>query len=167
MGKHFLITAITIITLLSSCNPAPEAEKTQSIDSRSYNLGIIGGFSELVDVGVKKLALSETQTPEEMNAMMADAEKIAERNHVQLYREKDLVVTWLFPADVAKGKDVLLIYKGNTKDEYLALKEEMKVLEKEGKYNDEQKMHISIRFGQMLSYPQWKIDELISKNNIP
>ena len=134
------------------------------IDPYSYNLGIIGGFSELVDVGVKKLAFSEALPPEEMDKLIAEAEKIAERNHVKLYREKDLIVTWLFPADVAVGKDVLLIYNESTLDEYLALKAETKKLEAEGVFTGEAKFDASVRLGKLLSYPQTKIDEMIRKN---
>lgn len=163
--------SIFLLLSLFSCNnthyeteQVPESTKNAGIDPYSYNLGIIGGFSELVDMGVKKLAFSEALTPDEMDKLVAEAEKIAERNHVKLYREKDLIVTYLFPADVAVGKDVLLIYNGSTLEEYMSLKQEIKVLEKEGKYAEEAKMHISIRLGKLLSYPQAKIDELIAGN---
>jgi hypothetical protein len=170
-SNKFKIFTGLFAAVFFSCNtpqkeviPVAAMENTKTIDPYSYNLGIIGGFSELVDVGVKKLAFSEALPPDEMDKLIAEAEKIAERNHVKLYREKDLIVTYLFPADVAVGKDVLLIYNGNTKDEYLSLKEEIKVLEKEGKYTEEAKMHISMRLGQMLSYPQAKVEEMIAKN---
>ena len=65
----------------------------QDIDQRSYNLGILGGFSEVVKLGVKKLALSEVMSPAEMDAMMDDALVIAKRNDVQMWRETDLIVT--------------------------------------------------------------------------
>lgn len=161
MPKPLYVT-ILFLSLLLACNNSPEAEKT--IDPYSYNLGIIGAFSELVNVGVKKLALSEALPPEEMDQLADEAEKIAERNHVKLHRENDLIVTWLFPAEVAVGKDVFLIYNGSTKDEYFALKEEVKNLEASGKYSDSARLEISIRFGKMLSYPQPKIDELIAAN---
>lgn len=163
--RSLLLTGCFLSVLLFSCNSETEMKNNESnIDARSYNLGIIGAFSELVNVGVKKLALSEALPPEEMDKLAAEAEKIAERNHVKLHREKDLIITWLFPADVAVGKDVFLIYNGSTKDEYLSLKEEIKNLEASGKYSDSARLDISIRFGKMLSYPQAKIDELIAGN---
>ena len=91
--------AATIVVTVAGCrqNPAPA-------DAMAYALGTIGGFGELINSGVKKLALSESS----------------------------LLVTDLFPADVAKGKDVLLIYQGTIKDEYLALKAEALGLAKAG-----------------------------------
>ncbi len=154
---YIILICLPLSTLLYQCNTA------QTIDAYSYNLGIIGGFSELVNVGVKKLALSEALPPEEMDKLVAEAEIIAERNHVHLYRESDLIVTQLFPADVAVGKDVLLIYNGSTKDEYLALKEEVKQHKSNLTYTDSAQYVISVKFGKMLSYPQSKIEELISK----
>ena len=162
----YIVAFASLITLsFLSCNQNEQPESTFSIDKYSYNLGIIGGFSELVDVGVKKLAFSDALPPAEMDVIAAEAEKVALHNHVKLYREKDLIVTYLSPSDVAVGKDVLLIYNGNTLDEYLALKEEIKKLQAENKYTEEAKMDVSIRLGKMLSYPSQKIDELIAGNS--
>ncbi len=137
----------------------------QDIDQRSYNLGILGGFSEVVKLGVKKLALSEVMSPAEMDAMMDDALVIAKRNDVQMWRETDLIVTDLYPADVALGKDVLLIYTGDTIDEYLALKKERAALAAAGKYRGVAREKIARRFGRLLSYPENVIDDLIEKQS--
>jgi hypothetical protein len=137
----------------------------QDIDQRSYNLGILGGFSEVVKLGVKKLALSEVMSPAEMDAMMDDALVIAKRNGVQMWRETDLIVTDLYPADVALGKDVLLIYTGDTIDEYLALKNEKAALAAAGKYRGVAREKIARRFGRLLSYPENVIDDLIEKQS--
>jgi hypothetical protein len=137
----------------------------QDIDQRSYNLGILGGFSEVVKLGVKKLALSEVMSPAEMDAMMDDALVIAKRNGVQMWRETDLIVTDLYPADVALGKDVLLIYTGDTIDEYLALKKEKAALAAAGKYRGVAREKIARQFGRLLSYPENVIDDLIEKQS--
>ncbi len=130
--------------------PSPSAPHT-------YELGTIGGFGELVNSGVKTLALSEVLAPAEMDAMLPEAEKVAARNNVKLHRESSLLVTDLFPADVARGKDVLLIYQGATLDEYQAL-------EKAGQYTGKAREAIARRFGRMLSYPAWRINELLAQN---
>ena len=135
----------------------------QDIDQRSYNLGILGGFSEVVRLGVKKLALSEVMSPADMDAMMDDAMVIAKRNEVQMWRETDLIVTDLYPADVAAGKHVLLIYVGDTLDEYLALKEDRAALVAAGNYSGAAREDIARRFGQLLSYPENIITDLIKK----
>jgi hypothetical protein len=137
----------------------------QDIDQRSYNLGILGGFSEVVKLGVKKLALSEVMSPAEMDAMMDDALVIAKRNEVQMWRETDLIVTDLYPADVALGKDVLHIYTGDTIDEYLALKKEKAALAAAGKYRGVAREKIARQFGRLLSYPENVIDDLIEKQS--
>ncbi len=164
LTKTTYVQILLSASLFFSCSPNIENSKKTTIDPRSYNLGIIGGFSELVDVGVKKLAFSEALPPDEMDKLIDEAEVIAKRNHVKLYRENDLIVTYLFPADVAVGKDVLLIYNGNTLDEYLTLKNEIKKLQSDHKYTEEAKTETSIRLGKMLSYPSQKIDEMIAGN---
>jgi len=130
----------------------------------AYELGTIGGFGELVSSGVKTLAMSEVLPPAEMDQMLPEAEKVAARNHVKLYRERSLLVTDLFPADVAKGKDVLLIYQGTTLDDYLALKAEAQALETAGQYSGKAREGIARRFGRMLSYPTWRINVLLAEN---
>lgn len=151
--------AAALILALLACPIANAAD----IDQRSYNLGILGGFSEVVRLGVKKLALSEVMSPQEMDAMMADAQVIAERNGVLMWREAALIVTDLYPADVAEGKHVLLIYTGNTLDEYLQLKQDKAALVTAGKYEGVERLDIARRFGRLLSYPEAVIDDLIAR----
>ena len=66
---------------------APEASPPHA-----YELGTIGGFGELVNSGVKTLAMSEVLPPAEMTAMLPEAEQVAARNNVKLYRESNLLV---------------------------------------------------------------------------
>ena len=168
MKTRATFVAAAIALLLMTPLMAQNLENSPAIDPRSYNLGIMGGFAEVVRLGVKKLALSEVMTPEEMDDVLDDAMVIAERNKVQLWRETNFLVTDLYPADVAKGKHVLLIYTGDTLDEYLALKADKAQLLATGKYEGEAREEIARRFGRLLSYPESFIDELLerqSKNN--
>ena len=142
----------------------PLACSTPVSDNMSYNLGKIEGFAELVGAGVKKLALSPVIDPEDMDEFLKKAEPIAERYGVQLYREQDLVVTDLFPADVASGKEVLLIYQGKTLDAYLDLKKEIDQLSESGLYEGLKRRTLSRRFGRLLSYAPDKINKLLSAN---
>ena len=163
MKYNFLLL---VCLLLFSCAPAEKKEEPQAIDARSYNLGIIGAFGEIVNAGVKKLALSEALPPAEMDALMQDAQRVAQRNHVLLYRESSLIITGLFPDDVAQGKEVLLIYQGTVKEEYLALKAEADSLQRAGAYSGNARADISRRFGKMLSYPARYINELMAANGL-
>lgn len=136
----------------------------REIDQRSFTLGGLSTFAEMVRVGVKTLALSAAVRPTEMDLLLEDAEWIAREEGVLLYREADLIVTDLFPADVAKGKHVLLIYKGATLEEYLALKQRRSELVEAGSYAGEARRNIARQFGRLLSYPDTVIEELINKN---
>ena len=156
--KNFIFSALTVFLLFSCANNDSKTDKF------SYNLGVIGAFSELVNSGTKQLALSATLTSEEMDAFIGEAYEVASKHNVSIYRESDLIVTNLFPADIAKDLDVLLLFQGTTLDEYHALKAEIENLESEGTYNLEAQIEISRRFGRMLSYSPRKINTLISQN---
>jgi hypothetical protein len=157
-------TKTTIATLLSLLVLTGHAQDSKpSIDQRSYNLGIMGGFAEVVRLGVKKLALSEVMEPAVMDGVMEDAEIIAKRNEVLIWRETDFLVTDLYPEDVAEGKHVLLIYTGDTLDEYLAIKADKAALIASNHYEGQAREDIARRFGQLLSYPDQVIDDLIAK----
>ncbi len=150
--------------LLFGCKSNNQQEKKEELDKHSYNLGVVAGFSELIAAGVKQLALSPTMTTSEMDAFMMEAGKIAAKDGVLIYRESDLIVTDLFPADIAEGLEVLLLYTGTTKDEYLSLKEEQARLQHAGEYDEKVSRDISRRFGRMLSYSPRKINRLIAQN---
>jgi hypothetical protein len=162
-----LITSVVTLSLLLSFSLfAEESSSMQKpIDQRSFRLGSVSTFSELVGVGVKKLALSSALLPVEMDDMAADIVRIAEGYGVQTYRESDLIVTDLFPADVATGKDVMLLYNGSTLDEYMALKKHKAELVKSGQYKGEARKNVARQFGKLLSYPDANIEEKMNKNS--
>ena len=154
--------AAAMFLLLAGLATAHES----GIDGRSYNLGILGGFSEVVRLGVKSLALSEVLSPAEMDDIMDDAAVIAKRNGVLMWRETDFLVTDLYPADVAEGKHVLLIYTGDTLDRYLAIKADKAALVAAGQYSGEARADIARRFGRLLSYPEPVIDRLLAEDKL-
>ena len=162
-----MIRVVAIFFLFSLpnifCIAEEPSDLNRQIDQRSYTLGGLATFAEMVRVGVKTLALSAAVTPEEMDDLVEDAERVAQEEGVLLYRETDLIVTDLFPADVAEGKHVLLIYKGATLDEYLALKQRKSELVASGSYTGEARRDIARQFGRLLSYPDANIEELIDK----
>jgi hypothetical protein len=160
--KSILPAIALTVLLLPVLSPAQES----AIDERSYNLGILGGFSEVVRLGVKTLALSEVMSPEDMDAMMDDAAVIAERNEVLMWRETGFLVTDLYPANVADGKHVLLIYTGDTLDKYLAIKADKAALVAAGTYEGEARQEIARRFGRLLSYPEPVIDDLLAREKL-
>ena len=129
-----------------------------------YELGVIAGFSELINAGVKQLALSGTMSPQDMDDFIIEAKAVASRHDVQVFREPDLIITDLFPHDIAKDKEVLLLFQGTTKKEYFTLKEDQEILIDSGSYSRQKKIEIARRFGRMLSYSPKKINQLLSQN---
>lgn len=157
---------VLLLMLVSCAVEAPiqdSAPPETSIDQRSYRLGGIGAFSEMVGVGLKKLALSSPMTPEEMDALMEDAERIARDNGVKIYRETDFLVTDLFSEALTEAKHVLLIYLDPVKDEYMALKAEKRGLIEQGRYEGEARLDIARRMGRLLSYPEERIETMLQK----
>lgn len=162
---NFIKTAACAFLLSLSFLSCHNATKpANSIDQRSYQLGVIGGFAELVNAGVKKLALSESLTTQEMDMLIQDATTLAKKHSVELYREKSLISTDLFPEDLSKEKEVLLIYKGITKDAYDKLKADKQLLQSQGKYTGKAREEIARRFGRLLGYSPQGINELLQKN---
>ena len=153
----WLAALITLLVATSSL-----AQYSRPVDSRSYNLGIIGGFAEVVHRGVKTLGLSEVMSPDVMDDLLPDAQVVAARNNVELFRETELIVTDLFPEDVATGKHVLLIYTGDTLERYRQLKQDKAKLVAENGYNGSAREDIARRFGRLLSYPETVIDEMLA-----
>jgi hypothetical protein len=101
-----------------------------------------------------------------MDDMIDDIAVIAERNQVQTWRETDFLVTDLYPADVADGKHVMLIYTGDTLDKYLAIKTDKAQLRAAGKYEGAAREEIARRFGRLLSYPEPVIDDLLARDKL-
>ena len=134
------------------------------INEKSYALGGIGAFAEAINAGVKTLALSTTLSPNEMDAFIDEAREVARRNNCLIYRESDLIVTDLFPSDIAKGLDVLLIYQDGTLEAYKTLKKDQESLISSGNYKGKNREEISRRFGRMLSYSPRKINDLLAQN---
>ena len=147
---------------LSNCTNPTENKST--IDPTSFHLGVISAFSEVVNAEVKPLALSHPLSSEEMALFLPEATKIAAKYKVQLYLEKDLIVTNLFPADVAKDKEVLLLYQGHTLERYQAIKRDKAALKHHKMYDEKEALDIAVRFGKLLGYSSQGIQKMIHEN---
>jgi hypothetical protein len=162
---HPRLIVLLLAVSPGGCGPAddsfPDAAAERAIDSRSYALGGIGAFAEMVDVGVKQLGLSSPLPPNEMDLLIEEAERIAANHDVNLYRERDFLVTDLFSAELTDGKDVLLIYRGATLEEYLDLKEKKRRALDSGQYDEATRLEIARQLGALLSYPEERIGELL------
>ena len=163
--KRALLLGTTLL-LLTNCTggeaPPPESVGEATIDERSYTLGGIGAFSEMVGAGVKELALSAAMDPHEVDALLEDARRIATTNGAALFRETEFLVTDLFPAEITEGKEVLVIYRGETLRRYTALKAEKQLLLDENRYEGAERSDLARRFGRLLSYSEEKIEALLA-----
>jgi hypothetical protein len=168
--KSLTVTAALVLAFIvglsNSCRIEDEPPATEDqappIDRRSYDLGAIGAFAEMVDAGVKTLALSAPLSPAEMDALVEDARRITANHAVEVYRETDFLVTDLFPADLTEGKHVLLIYRGTTKQDYLDLKVAKQRLIESDRYDAAARVSLARRLGGLLSYTEEKIDALLA-----
>ena len=161
---HVAISCCIMLCVLLSCQnrDVSDTSSTASINQRSYRLGGIGAFAEMVGAGVKKLALSAAMPEAEMDALFDEAKAIAESNGAEVYLEADFLVTDLFPAEITEGMQVLLIYKGRTKQEYMDLKERKRLLVEGGNYEGDARAEIAREMGRLLSYPEEKITSLLT-----
>jgi hypothetical protein len=126
-------------------------------------MGTFAAMSEMVDYGVKRLALSAPLPPDEMDRVVDDAIRIAGEHNVEVYRETDFLVTDLFSAELTEGKHVLLLCHASTFEEYQAIKADKKRLEELGEYRGEARTEIARRFGRLLSYPDSTIERLLAR----
>jgi hypothetical protein len=154
--RHVSLLFLTFPLLASAQD---SAYTPREIGEDCFRLGAAAAFSEMVRFGVKKLALSTAVTPEEMSALEGELRRTIAEQGVQAYLETDLIVTDLFPEDIATGKHLMLIYTGDTLEEYLALKEKKDNLVRSGKYSGQARQDIAREFGRLLSYPESTIEE--------
>ena len=160
-GRHVSLILVAVGVLGCGSGEQEQDTSSWSIDQRSYTLGGIGAFAEMVGAGVKQLALSAPLEPAEMDAIIGDAERIAEDNGAAIYREEDFLVTDLFPAGLTEGKHVLLICHDSTFQKYMDLKREKQQLQESGRYDENARLLIARRFGKLLSYSDAKVESLL------
>ena len=154
MKRQWLLLFLLAI-LFTACQPKQEPFARQ--------LGTVSAFSELINAGVKQLALSSVMSEAEMDEFYPLAKAAAAEYNVEVWRETDLLVTDLFPADVASGKEVLILYQGLTIDAYNKIKTDQQALKAANDYNEANRVEISRRFGRLLSYSPRKINALIAE----
>ena len=157
----FKLQNLIIVLALSLAFSACQNEKAEDT---AYQLGVVGGFCELVNAGVKNIALSGTMTSAEMDDFLPKAQQVADDHGVEIFRETDLIRTDLFPEDIAEGLEVLLFYQGNKLDRYLQLKADQKALQAKGEYQGAEREAIARRFGRLLSYSPQGVNKLLSQN---
>ena len=104
------------------------------------------------------------ELPKDYDLLLPYVEKAAEDNQVRFYLEKSLMTTDLF-VDVEMGDNwVFIIFKEeNVVEDYLALKTEKELFEKEGKYKGEIRKRIARDMGRLLGYGDKYIEERLKR----
>ena len=154
-----------IMTVIAPARPgAADDTVAWQLDPLSYAIGNFSTFAEVVDIGLKKMALSQALPAAEMDHLEREVRAIAARWNVEIYRESDFLVTDLFPPSATEGKEVLIIYRGTTLDEYHALKARTAELIAAGDYSEDARREVAWSMGKLLSYPDAKINQLLGND---
>jgi len=121
----------------------------------------------MVACGVKKLALSPPVSPEDYAVIKTASDDIVKGFGIKSYLEKSLLITDLQSPEFTKGKWSILYYEDDeVLEAYLALKEKKQRLEQSGGYDKTARQEISRAFMRLLSYPEDKIEEKLSKKSL-
>jgi len=133
-----------------------------SLDTRSYNLGMVYAFAECVGSGVKRLALSPPLSRGEFEVIIEDVERIAREYDVTLHVDEEFLGTKLFNPEFTRGKIVIHLAEDEaTVDVYRALKEMKREHLEAGTLNDEVETEVAWGLGRLLSYSDDAIRELL------
>ncbi len=136
----------------------------RNIDWRSYQLGVIAAFAEVVDNGCKRLALSSPMTREQFDSVIEDIREIAAKRDLILYVDDDFLETILFDHEPIRGKTVIhIVAEQATVDEYLGLKEKKERHREAGTLNEEVELEVAWGLGRLLSYDDDSIKRLLKK----
>jgi catechol 2,3-dioxygenase-like lactoylglutathione lyase family enzyme len=127
--------------------------------------GSLEVFMEMVQAGVKPIALSHPMSSVEAQLFLPEAKRLSEKYEVEFFRESALIDTDLFNDSVMIGKEVLVIYKGNSLAVYEMLKSQAAELTKTGEYFGAKKEAVSRAFGRLLGYPTSRINDLLAENS--
>ena len=137
---------------------------SSALDQRSYQLGMIYAFAEIVGSGCKRLALSPSLTVKQFDSIRDDVRLIAEEYGLILDVDDDFLITQLFNPEYTRGKRVIYIAADQaTLDEYRRLKELRKRSLEEGALTKEVELELAWGLGRLLSYSDEAIRGLLDK----
>jgi hypothetical protein len=135
-----------------------------NLDKKSFQLGMIYAFAEVVGSGVKRLGLSPPLTVEEYENLNDEARDIAKEYNVVLHIDRKFLETLLFNPEYTRNKTVIhLAESQKTVDEYLQLKERKRRLEESGELTKASEEEIARGLGTLLSYSEETIEKLLEK----
>ena len=110
------------------------------------------------------MALSASMMPYAMDDFFVLAQQEAANYQVEAKREGDFLVTDLFPTTATEGKEVVLLFQGETLATYEKIKADKQALVAANAYKGAAREDIARRFGRLLGYQPHYINELLAKN---
>lgn len=140
------------------------AQYLEGVDRRSFALGMINAFAEMVAAGVKPLALSPPIDEELFEAIRIGSDEIVADWEVVSTVERELLETDLFPASMTDGITVIL-YAASEEilSKYLALKEARAEMVANGEYEGANCRSIALQFGRLLGYSEEDIEARLAQ----
>ncbi len=156
-----LITSIILISCTENEKLSYSEERGFNVDERSYQLGMLGGFAELVKLGLKPMAVSGSFIKKDMDILYPDLEKIAQLRGVKIYRETSPLQTDLESFERA---EIVIFYKDDILNQYLALKDEKQQLLNMNQYEGAPRLQISVKLGKLLGYSDQAIEEWLKSH---
>lgn len=127
--------------------------------------GALEVLAEMVQSGVKPIALSNPMSSAELDLFLTDAKRIAEKYDISFSRGSALIDTDLFDSSFVSGKEVLILYRGNSLLRYELLQSEVSNLKSKNEYSGVKREEVSRTFGRLLGYSNSRINELLAKNS--
>ncbi|MCL2377598.1 MAG: hypothetical protein FWC77_00570 [Defluviitaleaceae bacterium] len=128
-------------------------EHYKGFDEKSFMLGMIEAFSEMVAQNVKPLALGPIMEQSQWGALKNASDAITARFNIKSYVEMPLMSSDLAPDEALEGKIVVLYYKHDeVLSNYLNLKAESEGLKASGSYDAAARKRLSISLRKLLGY---------------
>lgn len=149
------LSTLLLIFSLFSCTQMEFSKESGQLES----------FAEMVQVGVKPIALSPPMSFAELDLFMPEANRLAEKYEISIFREEALISTDLFSDSLVTDKEVLILYKGQSLAAYQLLKSKVEELTNSGDYFGAKKEDVSRSFGRLLGYPASRINDLLAQNS--
>jgi catechol-2,3-dioxygenase len=149
------LALLVLIFLCSSCSNREFLKESGQVEA----------FAEMVQAGLKPIALGPPMSSVELDLFLPEVKRLAAKYTIEFYREPALIGTSLFDSAAVGDMEVLILYKGKSLEAYQMLKTEANELAAKGEYSGTKKEAISRAFGRLLGYPASRINDLLAQNS--
>ena len=144
-----------------------ETRVKREIDPYSYQCGVMDAFGEMVQAGVKRIALSHPCAARaERDSYLPFAAELCRQYGIHCWPEDGGLVTDLFPQSLNCGCYGLVFYREAAAiADYRALGERKAQLLAAGAYAGAARRQLAVDLGRLLGYSDGDIDRLLAANS--